>query len=1199
MVRCSTPDTLIGLGGGGSRVVYRFMEQEWILDEVLNNGPSEGNHGNDTLRATTIDTATDEVWHEDRANSVEQAVSDAIEASDYSPKDRYLEFEGPTIIPNELSRGWKNEQLTAPTSIRSLRNSTGLHSWWLKNGRDPLENVNNKGFDSGVNRLRSVSKALYHIADHSQVDPVNVRPEGEVCMVTSLGGGTGSGLAIDLATDLNDNDEVDDVHLYAVLPRSGAGIDIKTNAHAALSELEYAELNDESPFGTITLIPHLDAVSGKNTEFEMAVIRTIIARQNGGDELEKLRSKQDDQSHAPAYAPFTIASPVTLRYDFEAKERAKIVVEQTLDEKREELRNERDLHTAVEKYLKESFPNSAGAEIAGIESKGTLDFGDNGLQRAVQLKRRVEEDVWQRFLNSDALRVANLGDIVEEIDAEFAEICSDDSIGVGENADEFERAHEFVDVVPGRLQDPLREFGLTERAGSEYKLVEALKQELTNVAKRCDLYEAISRITAEENPHLSEKEAETIRTVLAEVVLDKEIKFPSKRIKNPKLRDAIEELENELLDLDGDREALEGQYQEVAGDIKTRRNRWYNEISDDAERLAAINRDKGTLNSVLKDLSREIDKTCRKINGAGKAELERITLNLDQIGPLGGEDESINGIAPINAKLEKVGLDRIPVDEIETGFEHLKRARKLEIEHGSGIFPDDNSEDFVIAANKANVDGWFTINENKSETSVEDEFSASFDGEKLGLTEEIEAAERDAIDAIAEGFMTTFTKDGSTFLGYESWNEEGVTVPQGSSPLTVRESLKSGLKATTETDENALLNDVMPVSDIEPNAPSTNPLPEEAAEESQNRAAMLQLVDAYLQPIRTEYEDADTRRTQLTDGEETPGLITQMKTLRGLAEGADAVDVDLPDPDDLQRSGIYGAGFVETYEGIYTFDLDDSFKYDDGENPYVVPMETKPTDLAGDPSDISDTDIVANRADEIETEFRRETARLKDNSERAPYEIMLRGNAEHTDGTEYTQLRIRQVYLSRGYSENPEVGSQYDRVYGEYNDRLGLPLDNNADMYNADIFPFGWGDDVSMITFVGGIFLDNIDLMSEANGYKDNYDETHSRSKFPGSHHTIGLGAMWDQWSAMGESVTDEWEAEFPDNDSDFGGFVYREQLYDPTNQKFIEEIMRRNQADDESATDLFLDALAVDAYENTIEIEEQEEKTGGQDFTV
>ena len=1195
MVRCSTPDTLIGLGGGGSRVVYRFMEQEWILNEVLNNGPSDGDHGNDILRATTIDTATDEEWHEDRVESVENAVSTAIEDSEYSEKDRFLEFEGPTIIPDELSRGWKNELLTSPNSIRDLRSDVGLNSWWLENGRDPLENVNDKGFDSGVNRLRSVSKALYHIADHTGVDPVKVRPEGEVAVVTSLGGGTGSGLAIDLASDLAG--EVDSVHLYAVLPRSGAGIDIKTNAHAALSELEYAELTSESPFDTITLLPHLDEVSDKNAEFEMAAIRTILARQNGGDELKKLRPKKEDRSSAPAYAPFTIASPVTLRYDFEAKEEAKDVVENTLDRKRSELQDEADLHTAVEKYLKNAFPDTAGAEIAGNESKGTLDFDDDGLQRAVELQRRIEDDLWKTFLDSDALRVANLGDTVDRIDAEFEEICSDESIGVDGDASELERAAEFVEVVPERLEDPLEDFALTERDGSEYKLVEALKAELANVAKRRDLYEAISRITAEENPGLSEKEAETIRTVLSEVVFDEEIKFPSKRIQNPKLRDAIENRENDLADCDRELDALEAQYKDVASDIRTNRNEWYNAISDDAERLAAINRDKQTLNTVLKDLSREIAKKCRKVDTAGSAELDRITLNLDQIGPLGDEDENINGIAPINAKLEKIGLDRIPVDEIENAFESVKRARRLEIEHGGGIFPEDNAEEFVTAANNANADGWFTINPNNSDTSVEDEFSCAFNGDELDLTEEIEAAEEDAIDAIADAFVDTFTADGTAFVSYEPDSDDGVAVPEGSSPITVKESLNSGLRATTKTDENELLNDVMPVSDIDPSDPSSDPLPEQASERSENRAAMLQLVDAYLQPIREEYENTATRRDELTDDEDRPGLISRLKVLRGLAEGEDAVEVDLPDPDDRQRSGVYGADFVDKYEGIYGFDLDDSFKYENEDNPYVVPMKTKPTDLAGDPDDISDTDIVENRAEEIETELRRETAKLKDNSKRAPYRVALRGNAERTGDTEYKQMRIRQVYLSRGYEEKQGIGKKYDRVYAEYNDREDMPIDSNPDMYNADLYPYGWGDDLTMVTFVGGVFLDNIDLVSEANGYRDMYRETHSASEFPGSHHTIGLGAMWDRWGTLGEWVTEDWEERFPDSDADFGGYVHRDRLYDPSNKQFIEEIRYRNQADDESPTELFLDAMAADAYENTVPVEEAEEDSDAPEF--
>jgi hypothetical protein len=179
------------------------------------------------------------------------------------------------------------------------------------------------------------------------------------------------------------------------------------------------------------------------------------------------------------------------------------------------------------------------------------------------------------------------------------------------------------------------------------------------------------------------------------------------------------------------------------------------------------------------------------------------------------------------------------------------------------------------------------------------------------------------------------------------------------------------------------------------------------------------------------------------------------------------------------------------------------------------------------------------------------------------------------------------VYLSRGLGENTAIGEKYQEVYEEYANKNYLPLEN-TDIYNADTYPYGWGDDVTMVTFVGGLFLDNISLVSEPNGYRDNYIETYDQSEFPGSHHTIGLGAMWERWSLLGEWVTDTWERDNLENDADFGGFVYREEVYDPDNQEFVEEIKYRNETDGESATGLFLDALTADAYENTVNIEQE-----------
>jgi hypothetical protein len=1184
MVRCSTPDTLIGLGAGGSRIVYRFMEQEWVLNEVLGRGPG-GDYPPDTLRATTIDTATDEAWHDDRAAVVDRTVDTAIERSVYNQRDGYLEFEGPTIIPDELPAGWTDD-LTEPDAIADLRSDVGLNSWWLKQGRDPLTAVDD-GFGRGLYRRRAMGKALYHVSQEHDVDaePVRIPVEGEVCLVTTLGGGTGSGIVTDLAADLVDRyPEVDSVHLYGVLPGSGEAADIKTNAYAALSELEYVELTGESPFDSITLLPHLDAVVDDDAAFELAAVRTILARQNGGEAVDELRPYRQNTLFAPGYAPFTIASPATLRYGFVTRRDARDTVMETLEEKRAELDTERALLGAVEQYLKQTFPESAGAELAGPASVGRVDFDDHD-RRLLELRHRIEADLVNEFLGSDVLTLLDI-ETAERIDEAFREVSDEEHLGTDGVDDETKRARLFVERVPDRLVDRLESevlFELTEQDQIAYLLASTVQQELENVAHRRDLYEAISRITIDEVSGLSETEAEVVRTTLVEVVLDDERRYPESVIANPRIRDLIEDAVRELDRCEEVAAVLETQYETIVRELRERGAEWRYEVKADAVRLAAINREWEVVADTLDDLSRRIEQRCRELNSVRDVdELERIELDLDQIGPLG--PENLYGITPVNEKLGRMGLSRVPAIEIEEGFESAKRARELEMAHGRGLlFPSDNADEFAVAVQQASEDGWFSINPSASTTSIEDEFVCSFNAEKLRRDDEVESSESDAIESVGAAFVEAFTDDG-TFVEGNPESEHGVHVPDGQPPQTVRATLESALAASTATDADALLGGVLPVDDVDPSEPSARPL----SGQRPNGDAMEQLVDAYLRPIGRAYETATERAAELTGDGDSPGLLARLKTLRALTVGEHAVaddghgSIELPEGTPGRDDPPSGVEFAQTYDGIYEFDFDDPFERDD---PYVRPMWTAPDDLAGDPEHIGDTDLLENCRDEVEQEFRRETSDLIENDKRAPYELSLFGNAEKVDNPAYKQHRIRQVYLSRGLEEQYRVGKQYDDVYDEYRN-AGLPLANNPELYDAETHPHGWADDVTMVTFVGGLFLDNINLVSEPGGYRDAYEETRKVSEFPGSHHTIGLGAMWDRWSVLGEWVTDAWEEVNPDSDADFGGFVSRDEVYDPTDQSFVDEVQYRNETDGESAVDQFLDALTADAYENTVEVE-------------
>ncbi|SDK18962.1 Tubulin like, partial [Halovenus aranensis] len=255
MPRCKTPDVLIGLGGGGSKVVYRYMQQEWLLEEVFETDDyAQDDPGK--LHAITIDTAQDDVWQDERAEDAINTIHKVL-PDKYNTNDGILELNGypkeksakPTIIPEMVGNAWTGQNLTDPVAIGDLLNRTGLRSWWLEENKEPISNFDAEGaFSGGVLRNRSVSKALYHVAegtDNSVVPDHN--PDDHVAVVAALGGGTGSGMILDLAEELTAQTK----HLYAIIPNENARKNELANAHSALSELEYLQLTDELPFATV------------------------------------------------------------------------------------------------------------------------------------------------------------------------------------------------------------------------------------------------------------------------------------------------------------------------------------------------------------------------------------------------------------------------------------------------------------------------------------------------------------------------------------------------------------------------------------------------------------------------------------------------------------------------------------------------------------------------------------------------------------------------------------------------------------------------------------------------------------------------------------------------------------------------------------------------------------------------------------
>jgi len=116
----------------------------------------------------------------------------------------------------------------------------------------------NLDFAKGVVRKRGLGKGIYYKAyseDDEMSSIVDLPQKGEVAIIAGLGGGTGSGILVDLAYHLKEQHPTSEITLFGVLPNHTEGIKESTNAHAVLSELEHLRLEGDSPFEDYVLVP--------------------------------------------------------------------------------------------------------------------------------------------------------------------------------------------------------------------------------------------------------------------------------------------------------------------------------------------------------------------------------------------------------------------------------------------------------------------------------------------------------------------------------------------------------------------------------------------------------------------------------------------------------------------------------------------------------------------------------------------------------------------------------------------------------------------------------------------------------------------------------------------------------------------------------------------------------------------------------
>jgi hypothetical protein len=297
-------------------------------------------------------------------------------------------------------------------------------------------------------------------------------------------------------------------------------------------------------------------------------------------------------------------------------------------------------------------------------------------------------------------------------------------------------------------------------------------------------------------------------------------------------------------------------------------------------------------------------------------------------------------------------------------------------------------------------------------------------------------------------------------------------------------------------------------------------------------------------------------------------------------------DVDLPTAREMESEPeTYGARFAEEYEGLYTTDFSREGKsIEDGDGVYIKRKQADPADIIDDPDHIGESSILESEEDEIENDFEnfvREN--IFDSQEKvAPINnIKPEGTGEKLTDLRYSHLSFRPMYMSKAFDGATKLDYKYKDVLNVAETHT---YNHQSQIYGAEEWVIGSPDEISMVMFIGGLYMDNIRSVTTSRGYEENYEDRYRRSEFVGEHHSIGLGGKWSYW----QSIQDALDADEVDElGPDYGAHIHRNTTQ-MTNE-FVEELMTKMDDEDASAAEIFLDMFEADAYESTIPLSEDE----------
>ncbi|WP_152043090.1 tubulin-like doman-containing protein [Salinigranum salinum] len=1121
-IRSALPDTIIGIGGAGKNILYRYLNTDWILEEAIE--PREGQHP-DGFSAYAIDTAIED-----------QETDEAMEAQvNKRIGEMATDIEGlePAFVQNKTKLTYINPideiddryltdiGLTATNNVREIAELSGIRAWWLEQNK---QLAGDGDYATGVVRRRALSKALYFATQSSSqsFERINENPGDHIAIIVGLGGGTGSGMFLDLARSLRKQNR--SVVLYAIIPSKKENDRKRGNAYAALSELEYLSLTGNNPFTNVVLFPFDEPRKlADKTEFYDAVVQSIVANANMSDEVRSVLDSSTGDG-PPPYAPFTVAVPKTLHYNIGDIEEAKSGLDEFTESRIEALETEHALYDSLAQFIQENVGGKAWRLLEqtndGDEPVDTEEFRltseevDELWERIEDIKGILESDEydyvgyetlegWEEFITENEAKVKNEESIPEE------EKLRSLVLELSRRGTEYE-----VDGTGDDEDD--EQFG------------EMMQKELGAIRKRVNLFRTMRLLD------------EPIKSGVGDALDEGTSRMSGGSDVKDRIRavqDESEALETNIDVLTGVAETIENE------DLFTRyRRQWWDSVEGKLSSYLVVRRDGERVRQLLSDLDDAIEDAVEQINEEDEAAFLPVDLEFD-------------GFRELNDRLDEMGIDAdVTIDE--------------EVIEGTVEAAGDARREWLQANSLGFIKRKFTSALQEHETEY-DRCMNSIDTELLSVSPSVGA---DITDA---DYYCTYSG----------------------------ESQFDRLETQVANKEQELLAEI--VSSFE-------------------NALMNPPIDTDWFEARSEFEEWAGEEPTLT----WPGDVTEYpNSLRTELDRLDPTEADVqsvknefdrqPNEAVQQPGGVVYKAFrsavfepIETLRNEYR---DDKSEIDEEvarltELLRIVQNEGDEWSEAHDsrmekPARVADTQVSTsmfrvNRHPHGETSIRSkdhigETNFLESDSEE--HDALLRTFWESiandaADGTALTGLVtghltatrdeqdverpthkgtfIGNVFMSRACQRSDDpAGGVYERTKDRFDDGE-IYFEDNQNGYAAVARPFGPKWDVSLTTFIGGVFLDNLEpVVDTAHGYKTGYeDQVTKLDQNVRVRHVHGLDGL-DR-----EIASDGW-----------GAYVWRRSLFNLRNGSDRDTFL--DMTNEKVAQHIREDRLTVEKFRSTVDL--------------